>query len=218
MTQNDEDNAELDLSARISKIDQLESEIVRKGALLLPSGSTFTHADMFVLGALRRTLAQARGFRDLIGSKNFPCAAGILRMQIDTAMRVYGLTLVADWHVACAKLFDGERYNKLKDRDGKRLTDAHLREKLAEIEPWVTSVYEGTSDFIHLSSRHLYNSIERLDEAEQLVYFNISGHDPTRPDDAYFEIVDAFFQATRIAGISILGFLNASAASRAGPA
>ena len=40
--------------------------------------------------------AQARGFRDLIEARNFPCAAAILRLQIDTAMRINALSLVDD--------------------------------------------------------------------------------------------------------------------------
>jgi hypothetical protein len=46
------------------------------------------HSDMFVshcliLGALKRTLAHADGFRTHIKDRNFICAATIMRAQLD---------------------------------------------------------------------------------------------------------------------------------------
>lgn len=159
----------------------------------------------FVMGALRRTLAQAHGFRDLIVAKNFPCAAGVLRMQLDTAMRVNALLLVADRDQFCNEVLSGKQFNKLKDATANRLADAHLRQKLAEDYPWISKVYEQTSDFIHLSGKHFYNSIATVDGETRTAHFVISGKDPPRPDETYFEIVDAFLEASKIAGILMLG-------------
>jgi hypothetical protein len=169
---------------------------------------------MFVMGALRRTLAQSQGFRDQLAAKNFPCAAGILlRMQIDTAMRVNALRLVADRNQSCREVLGGKQFNKLKDAEGNKLTDAYLRQKLADGHPWVSSVYEQTSGFVHLSGRHLYNSIATTDEETRTARFVISGKDPPRPDEAYFEIVDAFFQVTKIVSWLLLGYFDARALS-----
>jgi hypothetical protein len=101
------------------------------------------------------------------------------------------------------------KFNKLKDADGNRLTDAYLRQKLAEKHPWITPVYEQTSDFIHLSGRHLFNSIASLDEDTRTVRFVISGQDPPRPHENYFEIIDAFFEATKLVALLLLGYFEA---------
>lgn len=201
-----ETTGEPDLVTRLERIERLENELIRKGAGIVGTGTDLSHADFFIFGALRRTLAQARGFRDLITARNFPCAAAILRLQIDTAMRVNALSMVDDVDAVCKAVLDGEQFNRLKDRDGVKLSDAHIRKKLAETHPWIGPVYERTSDFVHLSGKHFEVSIARTDDETRTAYFQISGHDPHRPDETYFEAVDTFFEATKLAGTLLLGF------------
>lgn len=199
------------LADRIQRIEKLEGELMRKVAVLAEKNADMSHTDMFVLGALRRTLSQAQGFRDLLAAKNFPCTAGLLRMQLDTAMRVNGLRLVSELDHCCKELLGGKQFNKLNDAAGNKLTDAFLRKKLAEDHPWISPVYEQTSDFIHLSGRHFYNSIVSMDDDSRIARFVFSGKDPPRPDEAYFEIVDTFFEATKLVGLLLLGYFTARA-------
>ncbi len=172
-------------------------------------GIQVSHSTLFVIGALKRTLAQSQGFRDLIGAKNFPCAAAILRMQIDIAMRINTLLLFKERDACCQAILGGKRFNTLKDSVGNKLTDNYLRRKLAEKHPWVSQIYEETSDFVHLSGRHFYSSIESTDDTTRVVKFAISGIDPPRPETDYFEVVDAFFEITGIVGVRVLGYFTA---------
>lgn len=202
------DRPEIDLATRLARLEAFEAELVRKGAPLLGSVNALSHADFFVVGAARRTLAQARGFKQLIEARNFPCAAAILRMQIDTAMRINALFLVEDMSAACRSVLDGARFNTLRDRTGAKLSDAHLRAKLAEEHPWINPVYERASDFVHLSGRHFYTSIASTDDTTRIATFTISGEDPPRPDETYFEVVDAFLRASTLVGTMILVYLG----------
>ena len=197
------------LADRIGRIECLETELTRKAAWLVEKHAQISYSDMFVMGALRRTLAQSKGFRDLIAAKNFPCAAAILRMQIDTAMRVNALLLVEERDACCKAVIDGKKFNTLKDSAGNKLTDAHLRKKLAERYPWVNPVYEQTSDFVHLSGRHLFSSIHSTDDDTGIVYFFFGGTDPARPDATYFEIVDTFFAVFKMIALLLLGYFGA---------
>ncbi len=199
---------EPDLATRLARLDRFEAELVRKAAPLLGATTALSHADFFVVGATRRTLAQARGFKQLIEARNFPCAAAVLRMQIDTAMRVNGLFLVDDMVAACRSVLDGARFNTLRDRAGNKLSDAHLRAELAKSNPWISPVYERASDFVHLSGRHFYTSIAHTDDATRVATFAISGEDPPRPEETYYEVVDSFFEATRLVGTMILAYLS----------
>jgi hypothetical protein len=197
------------LSERLARIEKLEKEIIRKCAALMKPGTSATCSDFFVVGATHRLLAQARGFRELVAAKNFPCAAAILRMQLDTAMRVNALLLVEDMNDACSQtVVDGVRFNTLKAADGTKLSDAYLRAKLSAKYPWVNSVYEQTSDFVHLSGRHFWSSIVHTDDQTHTAYFFISGGDPPRPDEDYFEIVDTFFEATKLVGTMIIAYFG----------
>jgi hypothetical protein len=201
------DNATLD--DRLGRIERLATELVGKLAGLVGKNTSLVHSDLFVIGAVRRTLAQSQGFRDLIKAKNFPCAAAILRMQLDTAMRVNALRIVEERNQFCEEILKGKRFTSLKDSSGVKLTDAHLRKKLAEEHPWIGPIYEQTSDFIHLSGRHFYSSILRMDDDTRIVTFEISGTDPPQSEDRYFEIVDEFFAISKIVSVMLLGYFTA---------
>ncbi len=194
---------------RLDKQVALEQELIQKGAALLRQNESMYGSDLFLLGAMKRTLAQSSGFRELIAAKNFPCAAAIVRLQIDTAMRINGLSLVNDIDAFCGELMEGKRFNQIKDRDGKKLADFYLRQRLGEKHPWINSVYETTSDLIHLSPKHLFTSIIRTDDETRTVHFLIGDRDPPRPDETYFEAMDGFFEATKLAGMLILACLTA---------
>ena len=202
------------LEKRLSALQRLEAEITEKAQDSISRQSSFSHSDMYVLGALKRTLAQCEGFQLLIGARNFSCSAAILRIQIDTSMRISALRFVDDRNALCEKLLDGKALNKQKSSEGEKLTDAYLRKKLAPEYPWLDEVYKQTSGFIHLSMRHFFSSIARSDDETRMVYLQITGNDPKRPESDYYEIVDTFFEATKVAGTVILGFLLARCSDR----
>lgn len=206
------------LGDRIQRIAQVEDELCRKAVVMMRAREDITHADLFVLGAFRRTLAQASGFRRLLQERNFPCAAAILRLQLDTAMRINGLSLLDDRNAACKAVLEGMPFNKLLDRKGKQLSDAYLRKCLAEEYPWIEPVYVHTSNFVHLSGKHFDVAIARTDEATRMAYFQISAKDPPRPESVYFEVTDSFFEVTKLAGTLLLGYLMARGARPSGDA
>lgn len=59
---------------------------------------------------------------------------------------------------------------------------------------------------MHLSGKHFEVSIAHTNDDIRMVYFQISGHDPHRPEETYFEAVDTFFEATKLAGMLLLAF------------
>lgn len=202
----DEDVSRLTLNQRLEKIEKLEGEIIRKSGASVRAGISASSSTMFFIGATKRTLAQARGFRELISSKNFSCAAALLRMQIDTAMRINGLLLVDDMEATCQAVMSGQKFSKLKDKSGSTLRDFYLVGEICKKHPWIKEIYEQTSDFIHLSGRHFYSTIAATDDANRMAYLYVSSIDVPRPDEDYFEIADEFFRITKVAGIMLLGY------------
>jgi hypothetical protein len=103
------------------------------------------------------------------------------------------------------RLQSGEvQFNHLVDGAGHRLTDAHLRSKLAERYPWINAVYRETSDFVHLSFRHLWTAIALVDDQSRSVSLQISGVDAKADETQYHEIVDAFLEASIMTSMTIL--------------
>lgn len=203
------------LQQRLGAIEKLEAELVEKAHAILPKGA-INIVDFFILGATQRTLSQSTAFRTLIAARNFPSATVLLRTQIDTAMRINGLRMMANLETDVQRIFKGERtFDRLMSSPtaggGKpeRLTDAFLKKKLAQDYPWIEPLYEQTSDFVHLSFRHLFTAITETDAATQIATMAISGTDPKQDESVYYEVCDAFFRVSRLTSMTILGVLMA---------
>jgi len=49
--------SDLDLAGRLKRMEQIEDQLVRKGAGIVGVGADLSQADSFIVGVLRRTLA-----------------------------------------------------------------------------------------------------------------------------------------------------------------
>lgn len=86
--------------------------------MLRAKEGAFYPLDLLAIGALNRSAAQCVGFRLLVQARNFICAASILRLQLDTALRFYAAFLVAEPHVFASTVLKGIPVRKLKDSSG----------------------------------------------------------------------------------------------------
>jgi hypothetical protein len=205
----------LDLAARLDRIAAEQAGLLQEGQALLGAGLPMNQVGLLLLAAAKRSVALPDGFAAMIRARNFHAAAPMVRMQLDTALRVAALRFVPDPHAYAAAVMEGAAVYKLKDDTGARLTDHRLLERLAATFPWITTVYRDASAFVHLSARHLWTSIAAIDEAEHLVVFQISPLDPARvTEDSYYEAVDAFYHCLLLAkGLILSGMRQLSGAA-----
>lgn len=181
------------LDDSLTKLEQRATQVGELGAAMMSAcGGNSYPLDLLMLAALNRTSAQLSGFLSLIRAKNFICAAPILRLQLDTALRIYAANLAADPHHFAFQVFEGEKVSKLKDRTGKKMNDAYLVGKLSDRYPWVRDVYKHTSGYVHLSEKHLFNAVTSRSAALPIITFKISGQDTAVSDEDYVEAVEAF--------------------------
>lgn len=172
--------------------------------------------DFYLLGIARRMLAQSAGFRRSVEDRNSLVAVSLVRMQLDTILRLYALYWVADPEEFARAVFAGKQVDRLKAADGELMKDKYLRDKLAERNPWVHSVYSETSGYIHFSQRHIFAALESNDEKPGEFAFAIGPGDRDKPDSYYQEIMAAFLHINmmiRIAAEDWLDMLVAAAAS-----
>lgn len=199
------------LEALMASLERLEAEIRTKFKGLFVQNDDMYVADFYVMGALRRMLALTKGFRRMIEDRNFLCAAPLVRMQLDNALRVFALSLVRDREGLARRLLDAEPLSKLKDEAGEKMRDAYLVGKLSEAYAWVKPLYQETSGFVHLSERHFFAAIAKTDEADKTVHLSLSADDGPRAEAEYFDVVRAFRDALRLTGLVMLGYLAARA-------
>src|SRR5271166_6984000 len=103
-------NAELGPTVKtaLEKLASLESEQLEAcRRMYITYGSALYPLDLLATAALNRSLAQCSGFRALIEARNYICAASILRLQIDTALRFFAAFLVDNPHEFAGSVLKG---------------------------------------------------------------------------------------------------------------
>ena len=129
------------------------------------------------------------------------CVRTLLRTQLDSMMRLYAFSLVANPHDMAVKVLGGTHIRKIKDRSGNQLTDAYLVSKLSKDIEWLPRVYERTSGFVHLSDR-LVGMTMKAEENGKLSIVVADTDD--MPEVSWEEVIKCFLHATHV----VLHFLD----------
>lgn len=183
---------------RLSELMELRKpHILTMEKIFKADSGYFFPFDFIVSAVLNRSLSMTNGFFSMIESRNYLCGGAILRLQLDSIMRLYAFYLVDDPHKLAMNILAGGYINKYRDRKGKKLTDAYLRTMASDRYEFIDRVYKRTSSFIHLSSDHIFASINDLNIDERHFYIELS-LDGRRdwPPENLLEAVDAFIAAT----------------------
>lgn len=165
-------------------------------AMFTAYGGSIYPLDLLAAATLHRSMNLLFGFCDLIQNRNMLSAAPLLRLQIDNCSRFFASFIVKDPHAFAMSVMKGEKINKLKDQDGKPMSDAYLVKKLSNDEPWVNRVYKEASGWVHLSDKHIFNTFQ-VSPGNKL-NGRIGLEDPFIPDSLYLEAIGAFKAATEL--------------------
>ena len=158
--------------------------------------------DLLAIAAIKRSLALSVGFRTLVRDQDLTCAGAILRLQLDTALRIFAGFIVDNPHDFAMAVIQGERINKMKDQNGRLMTDHYLVTQLAQKFPeyqWIKSVYERTSNYIHFSDTHFFSTLDRDNREDQSGHrIAIQPRDNDIPDNIYHDAIATFHNSTEI--------------------
>jgi hypothetical protein len=122
-----------------------------------------TVTDMLAMTVLNRSLAVIDGFASLVAT-NFVCAAALVRFQLDNALRFSAVFRVSDTDDFVKRVIEGERTSKIKDKDGKPMTDTYLVSRMEEQHPDVKKVYDDACGYVHLSEKHILHTFMLADD------------------------------------------------------
>lgn len=163
--------------------------------------------DFMAFGAVKRNLSLTAAMRSMVESWNMVCARALLRLHIDTSLRFSAAWMVERPHDFASKVLSGERIDRMKDRDGKRLTDAHLVKVHAADHPWLPAVYENLSGYIHFSGSHVYDSIGNLNADSRSVRFEMTDTDLKFTEASWVEVLECFRDATEMLAKYLHGYM-----------
>ena len=152
--------------------------------------------DFFAVTTLNRSVALSSGFCTMIRAQNLICAGALVRLQLDNALRFFAGFIVDEPHEFFMKVLEGKHIDRMKYKDGNRMTDRYLVTQLADEYPGIEEVYEKASNYVHLSETHILSTLSKIDRESGSM--KISSRDPTFPDEVYIDTIKTFRACTFI--------------------
>ena len=186
------------VSVSINNLRQLEKEHTDMGMEILKGADGAIYPmDILAIAVLNRSVCLLSGFSDLIEKKNFTSAAPLVRLQLDNLLRFHAAWLVEKPHDFATKIINGEKVRDLKDKNGKKMTDTFLLEKISIEYQKLKKIYEDTSGFIHLSDKHIFSSLGKVKDNGKF-NMKIGSTDDFVSEDEYLMAIRVFYEITGI--------------------
>jgi hypothetical protein len=191
------------------EIDNKSKAIINIGKqleMISPKAEIF---DIYLIASLNRTVNISKAYTSLIRDNNFIAAAPLVRINIDTLLRLYASIISEfDRNTFASKVIGGELIKKMKlSGTNEKLSDFTLYTEISKVKnmEWVAKIYKVGSSFVHLEKSHIFSSLKVKDEKERLVYMSIGFHDTFIPESEKFgsaywmnKIIDSIIQQAQI--------------------
>lgn len=174
-----------------------ELKDIIKAMLKADNGKLF-EADIYALGAAKRTFNTISGFKLLVENINMICARALLRTKIDTAIRFFALFIVPNPGNFVMQVLAGKKISDLCDTKGNKLSDRYLISLLSPDYPWLETVYKNLSGYIHLSSSHLFDSLASIDDISNKIIWKLSDIDDKYKEGPWIELINCFNESINI--------------------
>jgi hypothetical protein len=133
------------------------------GVLEADGGAVFGN-DLVSAGAIQRSLLLTQGFLAILRTQNYLCAGALLRMQVDTLLRLFAASLFPSGNEPLQAFLEDRPLNKLRAPDGARLTEKELCRRASMVYEWVPRVYAATSGFVHFSGPSIMSAISGVNQ------------------------------------------------------
>ncbi|MBS0328923.1 MAG: hypothetical protein JSR30_03650 [Proteobacteria bacterium] len=180
-------------------LEELTDQHVTRGQELFNAcNAELFPCDALAFAVIERSLNLLKGFKLLLSNGGYTTGIGLLRMQLDNILRFHGVVKSADPHGIANEIFHGAQLRTLKDRSGKKMTDARLVELLSASNPWVDHVYTLACSYIHLSDQHLQHFLLRSKKnCEGTRDFSIGDGDEYVESESKSDLINAFSVVSR---------------------
>jgi len=164
-------------------------------------GEELYETDLFFIAVMARSYSLVDGFISAFDSWNPVVMAPVLRLQIDSLVRVAYLAKAPKVEEIALYLIKGGEFRALKDTDRKNLSDKRLIEHAQETHPWIDEVYKATSGWVNFSPSHISAAVQVTPgESSNEPVLKLFGGVPIRPEQiplsALTELLGAMAQAT----------------------
>jgi len=153
------------LQKRFRDFEKLRQTHLNIGIKMLSvNGGNIYLTDLVIIGILKRSLDILDGVISLVKYWNFIAAAPLLRLQLDSLLKLSYLAKSKNADIVSMKIIKGYPFQNLKDEEGKKLTDARLRDYACSVCPGIDNMYREISKLIHLSNKHCFLTVHSLNK------------------------------------------------------
>ena len=170
----------------LQNIDNTSKAIINMGEQLVAITPKIQVFDMFLIAILNRTVNLNKAFTSLIRDKNFIAAAPLVRINLDSLMRIFAARISDyDINTFALKVMQGDFIKNMKAKGTKdKLSDTYLVARLSEIEDmeWVKNVYAAGNSFVHFGDNIIFSSQQITNESEKTIGLSIGFHDAFIPE------------------------------------
>lgn len=163
------------------EIDKKTNAMLNMGIQLTAISPTIEPFDLMFISIVNRTVNINSAFSSLIRNNNFIAVAPLIRINLDSVLRMYASKLTEfDRNTFAKKVMDGEHVRKMKSHNKKKhLTDFYLVEEISKVDgmSWVKKIYDTGSSFIHFSDSIIFSSRKFSSDEERTIYYTIGIND-----------------------------------------
>lgn len=183
------------LKPKVNALLELRNEAKQLTAGII--GETLTTDDLFFCASTDRCMRLIDGFIPMLQDRNLTCVGVLLRMQMDNCMRTYAAFIAKKRTEVINAVIDGEHINKLKDVDGEKMTDGHLKDKITEkLDSQFATVYDNASGYVHLSEKAFYQTV--VDCENYHLGLGIGTPLPEKRNESLLEAADAYIHFVKL--------------------
>lgn len=150
----------LKLEELLSELEILNDAIIHSGKKLLETHGIYSF-DLFCVATLNRSVNIIRGYVALVRDNNFICAGTLVRIHLDSLLRIFASTIVnMNIDVFSMKVMNGKSIRSFVDKNNNKLNDRFLVAELSKIKKfeWVSNLYDTGNRYVHLSEKHIFTS------------------------------------------------------------
>lgn len=116
--------------------------------------NAFFAKDLYVLSAIHRSIKLNEAFLLLVENDNYDSAVPLLRLLLDSSLRIHALSMVKDPEMTAREVLGGKSLNKIRFNGKITLKDSELLKDIESHIPGIDKCYKSLSSFIHLSDTH----------------------------------------------------------------
>jgi hypothetical protein len=121
-------------------------------------GNNLLTEDYYFMSIIDRSIRLLDGFAKMLELRNLMCSGILLRSLLDNIMRLFAYFIAAD-RAELVQVFlnDEKKVSTLKDKDGKNMSDQHLKKKMKILDDRFEDVYNTASGYVHHSGKSLFS-------------------------------------------------------------